>query len=161
QPWETRRFARSRCSALRYCRACANSKPAIGHLTGKEKDRFKMTASIREGSVQADGVEIKYVEAGAGEPVVYLHGADGLRLTEAHRRLAEKNRFIAFQIPAFDALSEKSHSHKLTEIATVLSKAVAAVGLEEFSLMGHSVGADLALRMAIAGSKAVKAVILI
>jgi pimeloyl-ACP methyl ester carboxylesterase len=120
-----------------------------------------MTASIREGSVRADGVEIKYVEAGAGEPVVYLHGADGLRLTEAHRHLAEKNRFIAFRIPALHALEERSRSQKLTEIATALSKAAAALGLERFSLMGHSVGADLALRMAIARSDAVKAVILI
>ena len=120
-----------------------------------------MAASIREGSVQANGVEIKYVEAGAGEPVIYLHGAAGLRLTAAHRSLAENNRFIAFEIPGFDALGGKSHAQNLADIAATVCKAIAALGLARFSLMGHSVGADLALQIAVVRPEAVKAVILV
>lgn len=119
-----------------------------------------MTASVREGSVQADGVRVRYFEAGTGEPVVYLHGMAGLRLTVEHRHLAEKNRLIAFQIPGLDELAGKSPS-QLTAIATALSKAIAALGLERFSLMGHSVGADLALRIAIGRPDDVKSVVLI
>ena len=115
---------------------------------------------LKSGSVNVDGAEIHYVEAGSGYPLVYVHGGQGLTLSLAHRELSETYRLIAFEIPEFDGVTERNAPPNLAEIAMTVNKAIAELELDRFSLMGHSIGADLLLWMAAENSERIDAMIL-
>lgn len=114
----------------------------------------------RLGKIQVDGTGFEYVEAGQGHPVVYLHGSDGLRLSQAHRTLSENYRLLAFDVPELNGSLAQNTSVCLEDLAKSLSDAFAQLGLDRFSLMGHSIGADLCLWLAAANVEKVDAVIL-
>lgn len=121
----------------------------------------KDTRSIpRLGRIQVDGIDFEYVEAGQGHPVIYIHGSDGLRLSQAHRSLSENYRLIAFEIPQFSGPHVQNAPVCLADITKSLSRALAQLGLSRFSLMGHSIGADLCLWLAAANQDQVDSVIL-
>ena len=112
-------------------------------------------------SVDIDGIGLRYREAGAGAPLVCLHGGGGLRLSRAHGILAEHHRVIALAIPGFGETPADPRLATLADFATLLNRAVAALGLERYSLMGHGLGAGLALAMALARPDPVDAIVLI
>src|SRR5581483_9894058 len=98
--------------------------------------------------VEADGFEIRYMEAGDGPPLVCLHGAGGLRLSRGHELLAERHRVIAFETPGFGASPVNQRSASMMELAATMGTASSALGLERFSLWGISFGGKLALSLA-------------
>jgi pimeloyl-ACP methyl ester carboxylesterase len=121
----------------------------------------RKSSELRSGTINVDGLDIKYVEAGSGDPLIYLHGGDGLRLSLAHRELAEKYRLIAFEVPGFGASLNGEKDKSLCDIAAVMNKAIVKLGIERFSLMGHSLGANLSLWMGIENSKSLDAILLV
>jgi pimeloyl-ACP methyl ester carboxylesterase len=102
-------------------------------------------ASFTERFVEADGFEIRYLEAGEGRPLVCLHGAGGLRLTRAHELLAARHRVIAFETPGFGGSAVNERSQSLRELAATMCSAIAAIGIERCGLWGQSFGGKLAL----------------
>lgn len=114
----------------------------------------------RVGKIRVDGIDFEYVEAGRGHPVIYLHGSDGLRLSQAHRILSENYRVIAFDIPELSGSRAQIAPVCLSDIAKSLSRTFVQLGLDRFSLMGHSVGADLCLWLAAVNLEQVDAIIL-
>ena len=111
--------------------------------------------------VEADGFRIRYLEAGQGEPVVFFHGGGGLQLTKMHDLLAAKHRIIAFEIPGFGDSPVNQRTQSMAELAGTMGAAVAALGIEKFSVMGHSFGGKLALWLTILQSDKIKAAVLI
>jgi pimeloyl-ACP methyl ester carboxylesterase len=105
--------------------------------------------TFTEGLVQADGFEIRYLEAGVGPPLVCLHGASGLRLTPAHHRLADSRRVIAFELPGFGSSAVNDRSRSLPELAASMRAALLALAIERCGLWGQSFGGKLALWMAV------------
>src|SRR5207244_6309470 len=101
--------------------------------------------AFREGFVEADGFHIRYAEAGAGAPLVHLHGAGGLRLSPAHDLLARQFRVIAFEMPGFGASPENTRTATMAELALTMADAAAALGLDQYNLWGISTGCDAAL----------------
>lgn len=99
-------------------------------------------------TAQAAGAAVEYLEAGAGDALIYLHSAGGLRLSVAHRALCEKHRLIA---PALEAATAPA------QIIALLD----ALGIKQCSVMAHGSGAALALAMAAADAARVNALILI
>jgi pimeloyl-ACP methyl ester carboxylesterase len=116
--------------------------------------------SFAERTVQADGFEIRYVEAGDGPPLVCLHGAGGLRLTRAHELLAASHRVIAFEAPGFGNSPVNDRTASLPELAQTMLDAVNALGLERFNLWGTSFGGKLALWLAIQDPERLEALVL-
>ncbi len=53
--------------------------------------------------VDVGGVQIKVQQAGAGAPLLFLHGAGGRNWTALHKRLASHFRVIAPEHPGFGA----------------------------------------------------------
>jgi pimeloyl-ACP methyl ester carboxylesterase len=117
-------------------------------------------ASFREGFVDADGFRIRSMEAGSGEPLVYLHGGGGLHLTEAHRLLSERFRVIAFEIPGFGKSDENTRSANMAELALTMGRAAENLGLEQFNLLGTSFGGKAALWLAVQMPERVSALVL-
>ena len=70
-----------------------------------------------EGFVEADGVRLRYVEAGQGPPLVTLLGAGRLRLTPAHDLLARHFHVVAFEMPGAGQSSESRGTLSAPEIA--------------------------------------------
>ncbi|MBV9579831.1 MAG: alpha/beta hydrolase [Chloroflexi bacterium] len=114
---------------------------------------------FEEQFVDADGFHIRYLEAGSGPPLVYIHGAGGLRLSRAHELLAERYRVIAFEVPGFSGpANTRSRSH--ADIGATLVLAARQLGLERFSLWGTSFGGAVALWAAIGAPDAVETLVL-
>jgi pimeloyl-ACP methyl ester carboxylesterase len=120
-----------------------------------------VSAPFGEGHVEADGFRVRYCEAGEGDALVVLHGAGGVRLSRAHELLAERWRVIALQVPGFGDSAPNDRSGSMAELAGSVGEAVAALGIERFSLMGNSFGGKLALWLAALAPERVQALVLI
>ena len=99
------------------------------------------SAMFSEGVVNVDGVRIRYVEAGAGPPVVYVHRGNGVHLSRAHELLAESNRVIAIDVP---------------DVGPSVMRVAEQLGLERFNLWGGAA----ALWTAIAAPDRITALVL-
>jgi len=119
-----------------------------------------MALGFRESQVEADGFRIRLLEKGSGEPLVFLHGSGGLRLTLAHARLAERRRVIALEAPGFGRSPPNERSRDLAELARTMLAAADALGLGPFDLMGQSFGGKLALWATILAPDRVRALVL-
>jgi pimeloyl-ACP methyl ester carboxylesterase len=119
-----------------------------------------VSEAFREGFVEADGLRIRYMEAGAGTALVHLHGAGGLRLTRAHDLLAQKFRVIAFEMPGFGASPENTRTQSMRELAATMAAAADKLGIDRYNLMGTSFGGKTALWLALQQPERVLAVVL-
>src|SRR5688572_3225552 len=100
--------------------------------------------------VHADGFRIRYLECGRGEPLVWFHGAGGVRISRSHTLLAEDFRVLHFEVPGFGNSAENTRAQSIQELADTLAAAISAAGLDRFNLIGNSFGGRLALWLAIA-----------
>ena len=119
------------------------------------------SAAFNDTQLEADGFRIRYREAGFGKPLVCLHGGGGLRLSRAHDLLARDRRVIAFEAPGFGNSPVNDRSRNMDELAATMNRAIAALGIERYDLMGTSFGGKLALSMALERREFVDAVVLI
>lgn len=99
--------------------------------------------------IEVDGVQLHYIDAGAGQPVVLIHGAStNVRdfTTSLLPGLAEHNRVLAFDRPG--------HGHSERPVgawpdpavqASYLHAALAALGIEHPLLVGHSWSGSMVL----------------
>jgi pimeloyl-ACP methyl ester carboxylesterase len=115
---------------------------------------------VDERHVDADGFHIRYLEAGTGEPLVYLHGAGGLRISPALERLSQRFHLYAFEQPGFGTSAENTRSTSMQDLATSMGQAVRALGLDHFNLMGTSFGGHTALWLAVQAPEQVTALVL-
>ena len=113
-----------------------------------------ISESFTEAFVEAGGFRIQYVEAGIGHPIIYLHEAGGLQLSPSRELLAQTFRVIALELP------ENGRSASIEDLARNLNAAVAALGIERYSVMGTSFGSSVALWMAILRPESVEAIVL-
>jgi pimeloyl-ACP methyl ester carboxylesterase len=100
--------------------------------------------------IEADGLRIRYVEAGQGAPLVHLRGDGGLHLTPAHELLARHARVVVFDMP----------DPGQRELAATMARAIGALGLATFNLMATSSAATTALGVALRESARVGALVL-
>lgn len=115
--------------------------------------------------VDVDGVRLHYVERGAGEPLVLLHGnGSGLEdflTSDLVDRLAGRYRVILFDRPGYGH-STRPRSVLWTPAAQgdLLVRALGRLGVDRFFLLGHSWGAMIAVALALEHPKAVSGLIL-
>ena len=114
-----------------------------------------------EHHVEADGFRIRSLEAGEGEPLVYLHGAGGPRISRGHEILAARHRVIAFEVPGFGQSPVNDRSASVRDLAATMTRAVAGRGIERYDLMGNSFGGRLALWMAALQPERIRALVLV
>lgn len=110
--------------------------------------------------VEADGFTIRYLRAGSGEPVVYVHGGGGLHISRVHSMLAERFQVLAFEIPGFGNSPENTRSQSLDDLAATMAAAVAATASEAYTLYATSFGAAIALRIALSHPERMRALIM-
>ena len=117
-------------------------------------------------TIDVDGVRLHYVEHGKGLPVVLIHGN-----AVSHRdfvasglldRLALTHRVIAFDRPGFGHSSRpRDRLWTPTAQAGLLHTALASIGIERAVVVGHSMGAMVAMAMALDYPACVERVVLL
>ena len=131
--------------------------------TTQRPDGSRVT--FAEHSIQADGLQMRYLEAGHGSPVVVVQ--DGLDALDAQdvldtggvqqspllTLLAQQFRVIAFEIPG---VGQAPH-----DIARTLTQAILAVGLEQYVLVSSAASASIALWQAIDTPQQIDGLVLI
>jgi len=110
--------------------------------------------------VDADGFRIRYLEAGTGSPLVWLHGAGGLRRSRAQDLLAAQHRVILFEVPGFGQSPVNERSTGIPDVARTMARAADALDLGEYNLLGHSFGGRVAIWWAVQTPERMKALIL-
>ncbi|MGC9771950.1 alpha/beta fold hydrolase [Fervidobacterium islandicum] len=112
-----------------------------------------------------DGIEVAYREYGKGnfETIVFLHGFAGSSydwkvLIDA---LSKNYHCVAFDIPPF-GLSEKKKDFDYSDesIVRLIIKSMDSLGIEQFTLVGHSMGGYISLAIASTIPKRVERLIL-
>ena len=98
----------------------------------------------------SDGATLSYREAGQGAPVVLIHGV-GLQSAAwgpQVEALAKTNRVIALDMPGHGGSSPLTDGATLPDFVAWLHRALDALGLNQVSLAGHSMGALITLGFA-------------
>src|SRR5260370_1229447 len=98
---------------------------------------------MKPGTLEADGLRVHYLEAGAGAPVVVFPDRDGELFDSLLDKLAGRNRVIAFDLSAGGTITPR-------DVAAKLSQGLARLGVDRYAVMGVAHGAALALPQAIA-----------
>ncbi len=115
---------------------------------------------FQERFVSADDFRIRYMEAGEGPPLIHLHGAGGLHMTPAHDLLSRDRRVIVFEMPGFGASAENARSATMADLAATMARAVQALGIDVFDLLGSSFGGKVALWLTALHPEWVRALVL-
>lgn len=100
--------------------------------------------------VWVNGHPVRYKVAGAGEPVVLIHGLSGSTewWTRNVRALAQRHQVFLVDLPGFGAMRRAQLRLSLDEAVHWLQRWMEAIGLARASLIGHSMGGYICLRLA-------------
>ena len=116
--------------------------------------------------VTADGVRLHYIEKGEGPPVVLLHGnvvtAEDFQTSGVLDLLARRHRVIAFDRPGF-GYSDRPHGSAWSARAQadLLRAAFVVLGIDRPVVLGHSLGASVALALALNHPEEVRGLVLV
>jgi pimeloyl-ACP methyl ester carboxylesterase len=99
--------------------------------------------------VRANGSDLRYVEAGSGETLVWLHGGAGLHPSVGTDLLAQSFRLVAFELPGFGSSWKLTTAATLEELSEQVAGGIRTLGLSGYVLHGTSFGAATALQIAL------------
>lgn len=113
--------------------------------------------------VSVDGVDVFYVERGVGSAVVFLHGwaASSFSWRLNIPTVAKHFRAMAVDLPGFGLSMKPSEGLNLSTVTEILLKFLKGLGVERFSLVGHSMGGAVAAHVAAAYPEKVEKLILV
>ena len=150
--------ARRRAQELGLDLASVEATGPDGRITSDDVERAAADAGAdpapREERIRlADGRELNALIAGAGDglPLVFLHGLTG-SLSTWHLvagELVDRHRAVAIDLPGH-GLSDKSPDadYSVTGLVTASIEAIDSLGIKRPVLVGHSLGASIALAIA-------------
>jgi|JI10StandDraft_1071094.scaffolds.fasta_scaffold48838_2 pimeloyl-ACP methyl ester carboxylesterase len=97
--------------------------------------------------VIVDGAPIDYSEEGVGPVVVFLHGWRDQKTTwrPLIDLLKPKFRCVALDLPNFGASAENVHCNTPEQYATNVAAVLKKIGITDYSLVGHSMGGQIAV----------------
>ena len=102
-----------------------------------------------ERRVMVGGQQLRYVEAGDGQPLVWLHGGSGVYPSAGTDMLTSTFRVIAPELPGFGSSLERGTATSFDELSEQVADAIQALGLTEYLLHGTSFGGATALHLAL------------
>lgn len=102
--------------------------------------------------VDANGVNLHYLQTGKGPDVVLIHGLGGnlaIWFLQLVGRLRDQFRFTAFDLRGHGKSEMPPTGYTTRDMAEDLKALLDALGLERVHIVGHSWGADIAMHFAI------------
>lgn len=91
---------------------------------------------------------IDTLEAGSGEPLLFLHGAGGLAWDPYLDALSEQRRVIAPYLPGTSKSNDISQVRDLWDLVLGYYDLLDALGIDRADVIGHSMGGMIACEMA-------------
>jgi pimeloyl-ACP methyl ester carboxylesterase len=101
--------------------------------------------------LKVDGARIHYVEAGAGEPVVLIHGWNGCTYSYRYTipELARHFRVVALDLRGYGHSDRSPRGdYSVAGQAALVRVVMQRLGIERAAVVGHSMGGGIALRLA-------------
>src|SRR5215212_67147 len=118
---------------------------------------------VKEGYVSVNGLDMYYEVHGTGLPLVMLHGAFsaiGTSFGGLIPELAKTRQVIAFELQAHGHTADIDRPLSLEGMADDVAAAIKQLGMESADVLGYSMGAGVALRVAIDHPEVVRKLIL-
>ena len=101
------------------------------------------------GAVTVAGIELELFERGSGSPILFLHGAGGVRPDDPFvGLLSQQHRVIAPSHPGFGKSMLPDWLDGVDDIAHIHLELLDRLGLHQVDLIGTSVGGWIAAEMA-------------
>jgi pimeloyl-ACP methyl ester carboxylesterase len=118
-------------------------------------------AGFVESTIEVGQRQIRCLDAGTGEALVVVHGGSGLlrNMSPVHTELAKDHRVLALELPGFGP-GDAAGIDSLRDLAAVVAQFASTVGVERYSVLGSSIGAGVALWVAIDNPDAVAKLVL-
>jgi non-heme chloroperoxidase len=113
------------------------------HLPHREHRRPVVDAGIIMGEIEtSDGVTLRYIEAGAGPPLVMVPGWSQTAAQFKHQidGLSDRYRVIALDMRGHGDSDKPAHGYRISRFAKDLRDALTALDLTEVNLLSHSLG---------------------
>src|SRR2546425_86108 len=106
---------------------------------------------LRLRSGEVDGLALNYLVEGRGPAVVLVHGLGGFAESWRHNvpSLAARATVYAVDLPGFGRSGKPSAGYSLAYFTRALYAFLDAVGVTQVSLVGHSLGAAVAVTYAL------------
>jgi len=122
----------------------------------------ELSAPAEVSYVDLDGVRIAMIDEGAGRPVVLLHGLSSYMGYWEHQipELSNDHRVLALDLPGFGMSSRPDASYTPPWFASLVVDWMDDVGLESAVFVGHSMGGQVALTLALEHPDRVDALVL-
>jgi pimeloyl-ACP methyl ester carboxylesterase len=118
-------------------------------------------AFLRE-TIEINGCKLSFARGGAGEPLIYLHGTDGLaEWPTILDTLAERFDVIVPDHPGFGASEVPAWIDDVSDVAYLYLDAIAKLGLSGIHVVGQSLGGWIALEMAVRSTQHLRSLTLI
>lgn len=105
--------------------------------------------------------KIRVLRAGAGHPVLYLHGAGGLVWDPLMDALAATHQVLAPEHPGAGESQGLEHVHDLWDLVLYYNELLDALGVERATVVGHSFGGMVAAELAATSPHRVEQLVLI
>jgi len=115
----------------------------------------RRTVSVRDGLFQTE-----LLQGGSGDPLLFLHGAGGLREGGYLDDLAERFTVYAPSHPGFGASEGFERIDDIIDLALYYHDLMDALGIESAHVVGHSMGGMLAAEIAALCSHRVRRLVL-
>jgi pimeloyl-ACP methyl ester carboxylesterase len=113
-------------------------------------------------TVQTRHAPVRYLEGGSGEPLVWLHGAGGMTPDDPIlAALAARWHVYAPYLPGYGETEECGGLRDMLDFTLHTADVVAALGLRDPILAGHSMGGMIAAEMAALAPNDVSRLVLI
>jgi pimeloyl-ACP methyl ester carboxylesterase len=116
--------------------------------------------AYQEQRLDINGIDTAVFSAGEGDSVVFLHGAGTLTGFDALLPIAESSRLIVPHHPGFGASADDTSVDSIQDYVLHYLDLFDALGLGEVSLVGHSLGGQLAAMLAATQAARVRSVVL-
>lgn len=102
----------------------------------------------RQVSVRDGAFNVEILEGGSGAPLLYLHGWRGLEWDAFLDRLARTHRVIAPRHPGYGETTGDDHLLDFHDLLIYYLDLLDALGLKQIPVVGHSLGAMVAVELA-------------
>src|SRR5215510_10576428 len=123
----------------------------------------RLTAAGKEDHVEVDGFHIRCWESSPPRPVGVVVMLEGMSwgLSKLRDALVQKYQVIVLELPGFGASPANTRSQSVQELANTVAQASAQVAPEQYTLIGTSFGANVALWQTLQAPDKVDALVLI
>ena len=121
------------------------------------------TPELTSGYAPVNGLEMYYEIHGTGQPLVLLHGAFsaiGTSFGELLPELAKTRQVIGLELQAHGRTADIDRPMSLEQMADDTAAAIRHLGIERADLFGYSMGASVALQVALRHPEVVRKLVL-